>query len=434
MALGGLTWYVVSGSSIYGLVLRSSILALQFRFQYTHRVRFIDNPTQPDTGQIYVIYHSPLDTNWQTSPRHRHVTVAVYVYRKQSLYFHQLNIKDDTFIHMESTDKTLHDMQKKLDSMKKWRQNTSKQRVTDNNLTEEDKRQVFEIPTIYEHTKGSYQNLRAVSKTIKDTMDKEKIHLDVHAERSDRFDDVVKVLKNIEELSERASFDSLDLSQLYVNGMEPLLLKIIVEQRNSLKFLNFENCSINSQAIELAETMTKCSKLDHLNLSHLQHDRNDKVFSTLTPLLTKCTGLTDLDLSYNDQRGDSSISLADSLPKWKLLENLSLYCCGLNDDDIGFLTMSLPQCNFLAKLNLGNNKIGEVGALFIVTVLPNCLALHTLYLHDNYLKDSGAEKFEKMLDDGQKKEMKLVLSANEISSTTRQRICNKHQNVICIEI
>ena len=96
--------------------------------------------------------------------------------------------------------------------------------------------------------------------------------------------------------------------------------------------------------------------------------------------------------------------------------------------------MSLPQCNFLANLNLGNNKIGEVGALFIVTVLPNCLALHTLYLHDNYLKDSGAEKFEKMLDDGQKKEMKLVLSANEISSTTRQRICNKHQNVICIEI
>lgn len=312
---------------------------------------------------------------------------------------------------MGSTEKTLDDMQKKLDSIQKKQK--QKQKEEENTLTDEDKRKVFENATFLKHNKGNYNKLRATSKTLQSSMDREKVHIDVRGKMTDKFDDIDKVLENIEKLSEIASFDSLDLSYMGdFSGEERLILKIIGEQSTSLTRVNLSHGRITSDATGLAEALVRCTKLNSLNLSGQMNNPHHVVISALIPILSQCTALTDLNVSQNDLRGDASKSFAQYLPKWKLLTKLNLSRCGLFHREISFLKLTLPECKSLEVLNLANNKMGDIGVSYLVEVLPYCSSLRIVYLNNNYLTDTAPAAFEKMYENPENRRLKVYIGKN----------------------
>jgi len=326
---------------------------------------------------------------------------------------------------MESNDDTLNEMKRKLDSIqKKQKEESSHQYET---LTEDDKRQVFENPTFLQHNKGNYNKLRATSKTLRSAMDRERVHIDVRGTISKKFNNLYKVLEDIEQLSQIASFDNLDLSSVGdFSGTERSLLQIIGQQSNSLTSLNLSHGHITSDATDLADALVMCTKLNCLDMSNHTNFRQQQWICTLTPILSRCTTLTELNVSENDVRGDAATIFAHWLPKWTLLTKLDLNGCRLGDAEIYSIKSKLSDCKSLEVLKLGNNLITDLGASYLVEVLPHCISLHVIYLNNNNLGDPVAEMFEKMFEDQKNGHLKVAIYGNKFSETTLQRLRTKH--------
>jgi len=110
----------------------------------------------------------------------------------------------------------------------------------------------------------------------------------------------------------------------------------------------------------------------------------------LAGVLSRCSCLSDLDLTANGIGPDGAKVLAGALPHCSSLSILTLTRNMLRDDGCAALAPFLPRCRALSELRLGYNFIGATGATRLSQVAGLMPSLSTLELTGNPLYAAGA--------------------------------------------
>lgn len=204
----------------------------------------------------------------------------------------------------------------------------------------------------------------------------------------------------------------LDVSHNSIKWSATVALSRIFTQPEPVKLmeLKLSGCKLGDKNMGLlAQSMTDCG-----TLTTLQLDRNNlaKCGSSIGSLLSvgaASLSLTDVDLSWNQFRGEDSIKIAKSLQ-----ENQSLTKLNLSWNHFGLDVAIFAVCKFVSSseylhtLDISYNKIKERGSICIADSLKQNKILKKLTMDGNPVGPTGGKALLKMIaNEGNMREISL---------------------------
>ena len=194
---------------------------------------------------------------------------------------------------------------------------------------------------------------------------------------------------------------------------------------------NLKTLDVGDNAIDvpslldgIVSTSQNCIRKPYINLQVLKVSDCQMDSPETTALidgLKLCTGLHELDLSFNKVGMEGVVELCDGLKHWHQLQNLNMAGVGIGEDSAIVLAKDLQNCKALEMIDLSNNGIGANGAIILANCLKNCSALSVIDLKSNEIGSEGALALVEKLKSWPKLEG-LYLSNNGIESETMTRL------------
>jgi Ran GTPase-activating protein (RanGAP) involved in mRNA processing and transport len=138
----------------------------------------------------------------------------------------------------------------------------------------------------------------------------------------------------------------------------PLICSLVVEYAQRVSFGKSSGIPM-AAAIDL----NRCLQLSHslINLSLCGAGISDSHITTMFEGLSKCTQLTDLDLSRNHIGDDGARCIANLLHAKYCLNILNLKANGITSQGCFFLSQAIGTNSTLEHLDLSSNSIGDHG-------------------------------------------------------------------------
>jgi Ran GTPase-activating protein (RanGAP) involved in mRNA processing and transport len=221
------------------------------------------------------------------------------------------------------------------------------------------------------------------------------------------------MLLALQELSGRASLQTLKVSGLHLHGGEAILADVVRAQSSALTRVDASHNDFDRRlGPSLAAALGSCLALSALDLSFC--DICSEMPAEFLPQLSRCTQLAHLNLQGNVLLATGTRALAEWVAKFPLLATLNVSECGLDSDGAIRLAEALPLCPALAVLDLSANSISAPGAVRLAKALPLCAALTDLDLSDNSIGDDGCESLLDMREAGQKLALRINVSRNGV--------------------
>lgn len=207
--------------------------------------------------------------------------------------------------------------------------------------------------------------------------------------------------------------------------------QVFEDVMGSLPEMNWTGCGWREEeARHLAETLPKCERLEHLDLTGNQLANGGTI--KIASVITNCMRLKHLGLAANRIADDGAVEIASSLPGCRRLQKLGLARNLIGDRGAQKLANAIPHCQQLEELDLGGNEIGEVGAENLAVALPLCKRLGLLGLFENQISNNGAERLAAALPQCRKLH-ELHLGRNEIGDSGASKLAAALPNCVNLQ-
>ena len=169
-----------------------------------------------------------------------------------------------------------------------------------------------------------------------------------------------------------------------------LFFKILCKIQHSIETLELESVDIYRPSIVKLFNGIEFSNLCTIKISHYS-SRNvipAAGAAVLTECLKSCTNLQ--TLHFNNLGSDGATALAEGLKSCTNLQTLDLCSNNIGSDGAVALAQGLKSCTNLQTLDLCSNNIGSDGATALAEGLNSCTNLQTLDLGINDIGSDGA--------------------------------------------
>ena len=190
---------------------------------------------------------------------------------------------------------------------------------------------------------------------------------------------------------------------------------------------NLKKLDVSASAIDVPSLLENCIRQRCINLRVLnvwQCEMDSSETKALIDVLKLCTGLHELDLSWNKVDKEGVVELCKGLKCWHKLKELRMsgVCVyGIGGDSVVVLAEGLQNCKALEVIDLSSNSIGADGAIILANGLKNCSALRVIAIRTNEIGSEGALALVEKLKSWPNLE-NLYLSDNGIESETMTRL------------
>jgi len=282
--------------------------------------------------------------------------------------------------------------------------------------------EAFFMEPLYDQLGSSNEMLRQVSKTLRAAVDRAqpcmqvRVSMEYYATlEGNPAQKNASLLQTLAELSARVRITALTLTNLQLDGTEPLLAEVIRAHSKHLTRVDFSNNDFSSHMPDvLGPALAECTGLTHVTMLRCTLCKDE--LEVLMPHLARCTRLTVLDLTDNFLMEIGGKAVAAALRSLPLLEELRLVGTVLNDECARALAAALPDLPALRVLDLHNNGIRFAGCTAVADALRRCPALQELHLRNNYIQDEGCAALVHALAERPAPGMLVDVRGNSISA------------------
>jgi hypothetical protein len=295
----------------------------------------------------------------------------------------------------------------------------------------------FFMEPLYDQLGSTNEMLRQVSKTLRAAVDKAqpcmqvRVSMEYYATlEGDAAQKNASLLQTLAELSARVRITALTLTNLQLDGTEPLLAEVVRAQSNHLVRVDFSNNDFSSHMPDvLGPALAECTGLTHVTMCRCSLYKDE--VAALMPHLATCTRLTALDLTDNFLMEIGGQAVAAALRSLPLLAELRLVGTVLNDECARALAAALPGLPALRVLDLHNNGIRSAGCTAVADALRLCPALEELHLRNNLIKDEGCAALMHALAERPAPRMLVDVRGNGISPAVM--VSAQAQGLVCYD-
>ena len=151
--------------------------------------------------------------------------------------------------------------------------------------------------------------------------------------------------------------------------------------------------SFNSETLNLADFNAMShviSKASRPTLGLLLNSLTSCTMSAVVKVIKSCTNLQTLDISDNKIDSEGAAALAEALKSRTNLQTLNISFNSIDSEGAAALAEVFKSCTDLKTLDISDNKIGSVGAAALACGL-NGTNLQTLGIYKNRIGSRGAE-------------------------------------------
>lgn len=175
---------------------------------------------------------------------------------------------------------------------------------------------------------------------------------------------------------------------------------------------------------DISKLINKVEKneITEISLGCIECNINLQQMEQLGHALSKNTSLKSIGISHTELSPKHLSILAKGLADQKIVENLSLWYCGINAEGMKYIAELVKSNTNLTKLNLRDNNIGEEGLGYLARALAFNNHLITLNLFQIEVSSEALVEFLPILLSNNKTLKDLDLGANNINSATMQKI------------
>ena len=216
-------------------------------------------------------------------------------------------------------------------------------------------------------------------------------------------------LKNI------SSLKVLDLDNNNIPEEAADELSAAIRANNLFEKLWLGSNHLGSSTVMIVNALKQVTALKELDLNNNQN-RNEKLASALTSIISVNKSLETLLLSDNNLNDDGIINIAQSLCKHTKLKIIHIQNNNLTEKGAEALASIISSNTGLEELYLGNNTI-QLGVITISTALKSISSLKVLYINNNNIPEEAADELSAAIRANKSLE-KLWLSRNHLGSST----------------